>query len=69
MGLHEFQIQASQVQTGVGQRSVVSTSLTHGTLEVAGMVHTLDPQAIALLEEVLTIEVESDKAIVSSIIT
>jgi len=51
----------------VGWISVASTSFVLGTLEAAGMVCTLDPQAITLPNEELTMEAKVDKATVSTL--
>jgi len=45
----------------------VSTSLALGTIEVAGMIRTLDPQEIMLPNEELNIEEEVNKATISTL--
>jgi len=67
MGLHKLQIQTSQLQTGVGKCSATLNSLVLGTSKTAKVVHSLDPWAIVLLDEALTIEVEADRATVSAL--
>lgn len=67
MGLHQLQMQATQVETIMGQPNTTSTILAPGTPKAVELVRSLDPRAVVILNKALTIEVEANKATINTL--
>lgn len=66
-GLCEMQIQATQVQISVGRGNATSRILVHGTLNVAKMVHSMDPQVVTPPDGALTAKTGANRATINAI--
>lgn len=67
MGLHEMQIQATRLHTGVGRSDTTSTNLALQKTEAIEFVHSSNTRAIVLPNGVLSAEMGAHKVIFSTL--